>query len=69
MERQFDKKTSGKKLISVSLKAKNNGLRQQLHLLPSDTKLSCISNILLPVMLCTTLKPNSLVTFSGGIWV
>ena len=32
--------------------------KRQLHLSPSDIKVSFISNILLTVVLCTTLKPN-----------
>ena len=44
------------------LKAINNRLRPQLHLLPlkpsSGIKGICISNILPPVVLCITLKPN-----------
>ena len=46
--------------LARPFKATNNGLQQKLHLLPSDI------NILLTVVLCTTLKPNgnSLVTFS-----
>ena len=35
-----------------TVKATNNGLQQQLHISPSDI------NILLTVILCTTLKPN-----------
>ena len=42
-------------------------LRQQLHLSPSDFKVSCISNVLLTVMLCTTLQPNG--KFSGNLFV
>ena len=59
-------KTSGEKLISGILKATNNGLRQQLHLSPSDIKVSCISTILLTLVLCTTMNPN--VKFSGNFF-
>ena len=41
--------------MSGMLKATSNGIRLQLHLL---IKVSCISNILLTVVLYTTLKPN-----------
>ena len=46
--------------MSTILKATSNGLRQQLQISPSDIKckVSFVSNILLTVMLCATLKPN-----------
>ena len=53
--------TSGETWISGILKATNNGVWQQLHLLPvelSDIKVISISSILLTVLLCTTLKPT-----------
>ena len=43
---------NGTSIRSAILKATNNGLTQQLHLSPSDI------NILLTIVLCTSLKPN-----------
>ena len=60
MGRQLDKQ-GGAKYISGILKATSKGLRQQLHL---RMKVSCISNILLIVMLCTILEPNGEITNS-----
>ena len=46
-----------------NLKAMNNGLQQQLHLsqpkLSLDIEVICIPYILLTVVLCVTLEPNS----------
>ena len=60
-------KTGGEKQISGILKATSNTLRQQSFARRSVIKVSCISNILLSVMLCTTLKPNGKV--SGNLHV
>ena len=49
------------------LKATSNGLRQQSIARGAEIKVSCISNILLSVLLCRTLKPNG--KFSGNLWV
>ena len=57
--------TSGKKCISGILKATKNGLQQKLHLSPS-VKVSCISSMLLTVVLCTALIPNG--KFSGNFF-
>ena len=50
------------------LKATSNGLPQQSFARRAETKVSCISNILPSVLLCTTLKRNE--QFSGNsVWV
>ena len=49
------------------LKATSDGLRQQSFARRAVIKVSCISNIIASVMLCTTLKPNG--KFSGNLWL
>ena len=56
-------------MISGFLKATSNGLRQQSFARRAEIEVSCISNILPSVLLCTTLpKPNE--KFSvNSVWV
>ena len=52
------KNTSGEKWTSGIFKATNSGLRQQLHLSIGHGAVICFRNVLLPVVLRTTLKSN-----------